>query len=275
MTGFILKIVVLISYTLGNVAMLFVDGTQNYVLYTLMRSIGQMALPITCFLLVEGFSRTSSKKKYFIRLFGFGLLAMLPYIYMSMEGLRIVEDAIHTHLGPEYVLNSENLTALKPLLTENAYAYYLDIYNHTSTAAINGLMTLSVNLIMLLLLQKVREKYFGFKKVKYVLLTTLIMLATICVLVIFPFEEPILITLMVAMFYFLRGNKPALSVMMLLALVCFYTDMSLAYAVGAGLSIFLIFSYDGKEGSKKFKYLFYAYYPIHMVTLYFISTLVK
>ncbi len=273
MTSFAIRIIILISLTIGNSALLLVDGSTNYTLYCAMRSMGQIALPLACFLLVEGYFRTSSKKFYFIRLFAFATAAFMPFWYMSLEGVKIVEEAIHTYIGADAAFNLENVKQLKAFVTEEAYAYYYDLYLYTATSAVNGMMTLSMNLLMLNILNKIYNKYFGKKMMPYIVLTTLTMLGTIFVLVFIPFEEPILITLLVSMFYFLRGNKPAISVMMLLAIMTFYTGISLAYAIGAVIAILIIFAYNGKEGPKKYRYVFYAYYPLHMVLLYFISTL--
>ncbi len=45
----------------------------------LMRSIGRMAFPIFCFLIVEGICHTSSRKKFLARLFLFGVLSEIPF----------------------------------------------------------------------------------------------------------------------------------------------------------------------------------------------------
>ncbi|MCL2051628.1 MAG: conjugal transfer protein TraX [Lachnospiraceae bacterium] len=78
--------------SLGYLVPEMIDMETWWSIFQLMRNIGRPAFPIFCFLLVEGFSHTSSYFKYAVRLFIFSLISQLPFHYAFLnlaEGLNV------------------------------------------------------------------------------------------------------------------------------------------------------------------------------------------
>lgn len=85
--GSALKIIALVTMLIDHIAAtllleLIRDGIGGKALidvYWVMRSVGRMAFPIYCFLLVEGFKYTSDRTKYALRLVCFAAISEIPF----------------------------------------------------------------------------------------------------------------------------------------------------------------------------------------------------
>ena len=266
MTIFALKLILAASIICGNAAVIFVDGEKYLYLYAFLRMLSMMAVPIAAFLLVEGFYKTKNKKQYFARLFCTGLIAEIPFIWASGIGLKRLMDGMEAHLGKDIEFNSDNFNKLLEV-SDVTKQYYKDLYYACGRYAIDGLLTLAVSFGMIVLIDKLRAKYFGVKQFMFVALSTLVIIGTLLVTCILPFENPIEIIFFVAVFYYLRGNKPGLSIMTLLMVLCFYTKYGVLIASGAVTAVLIIQAYKGKQGETKFKYAFYAAYPLQFIIM--------
>lgn len=71
----------LLYYEEGMRDPLFVIGKTEFSVYFILRTIGRLAFPLYCFLLVEGFIHTKNRLKYGINLLAFALISELPWNY--------------------------------------------------------------------------------------------------------------------------------------------------------------------------------------------------
>lgn len=219
------------SAFIGDQLIVWVSQNQElvYTIYEYMRIIGRMAFPIYCFLLVEGFLHTRSVGKYALRLLAFAFISEIPF------DLAIAK----TWLSWDYS---------------------------------NVFFTLFLGLILIWGITYV-EKFYEFWQEKNwdTFLGKFICLAVgaFITIVISAFAEMVLCTdyglagvLSILVIYLFRKPKElgfALSVFLLTVLT---SDIEIV----ALLMLYPLAKYDGTRG-KNIKYIFYAFYPVHLLIL--------
>lgn len=87
-----IKLIMLAMMTTGHIAWAFVptESLLSQALHFFARS----TVVLACFLIVKGFCLTKDLNGYLKRLFGFGILAQIPYIMMTVGLWRIVYEPI-------------------------------------------------------------------------------------------------------------------------------------------------------------------------------------
>lgn len=73
-----IKLLMMVAMTVGHLAWAFVP--TNTLLSEILHFFGRITIPLACFLVVEGYRLTHDVWGYVRRLFGFGLLAQLPFL---------------------------------------------------------------------------------------------------------------------------------------------------------------------------------------------------
>ncbi len=76
--------------------------------------------------------------------------------------------------------------------------------------------------------------------------------------------------LLICMFYFTGNSKDKFWMQFLLSGLIFYLFFGKAELLGL-IGVVLIFFYNGKRGYNKAQWLFYFYYPLHLLVLHLIS----
>lgn len=234
LSSFGLKYIALLSMTIDHIGAIFLPyGTLSY---TIARGIGRIAFPIFCFLLVEGFSHTSNRRSYLKRLTLFAFLSEIPFDMAFYHFPQVTDPSI--------------------------------LFGHQ-----NVFFTLALGFFALCLM----EKYWW---ESYVL--RLLPAIFFCVLAELLHTDYSFVGVFVIVFFYALKKRPQTSPVKgrfsddLLAISYPVLLLFLAYGnLFVVLAIPLLCLYNEKKGSplpngKSFpgaKYLFYWYYPAHLLVL--------
>ncbi len=81
MSAFVLKIIAMVTMIIDHMSVVFLQ--DNLTLLRIGRSIGRLAFPIFCFLIVEGYHHTKNVWKYMLRLLIFAVISEVPFDMMA------------------------------------------------------------------------------------------------------------------------------------------------------------------------------------------------
>ena len=199
--------------------------------FFIFKMIGRITFPIMCFFIAQGIKYTSNKKKYANRLLIFALISQIPWTLLHDNNLFTWNIFL-------------NLNTIFTLLFS-----YLFISNISSENKIQTKIILSLILIALCFLCD--YKFIGILYLLYFYYL--------------PIKEqklylPLLLTLTASCSIFL--NYSANNIL-----------ANTSICLGLFLTIPLIYFYDpNKYHKNKFnKYVFYIYYPLHLLVIFFIN----
>lgn len=192
------------------------NNTTLFQVYQVMRSIGRIAFPIFCFLLVEGFEHTHDRKKYALRLGLFALISEIPF---------------------DLAFSSEVLE----------FQYQ------------NVFFTLFIGMLTMWVYRMVEEKK-EWNDILRMLLYVVIVAAGMGAAELMKTDYAALGVLSIMVLYICRKNKT-----LQLAAGC----ISFMWESVAVLGFVPIAFYNGERGLKN-RYIFYIFYPVHLLVLYVI-----
>ena len=235
--------------------------------YTVCRVIGRLAFPLFCFCIAEGLKYSKNRKKYIVRLFIFALISEVPFdllfhhTWFSWEGQNVIFTLLFAAIGITVYEQPELLGKIMQKYEKNpeTYAYqnadWVVKYFILAICAVLGYVLKSdyswfgVCLIYVMYFtgrwsKPKRYTAIAATIIGYGLLSSLV-----------PKSE-----LNPAVFggY---GSIPLISL--------YFYKIMIYYWLAASTSLILIMLYNNKKG-KGLKYLFYVFYPAHMLVLYLI-----
>lgn len=206
----------------------------DYFIRFTLYGIGTIAFPLFCLLLAEGFFYTKNRKRYFLSMAFFAIISELPF-----------DLAFFSRFSTQ----------------EGTYPFYWEYQN--------VFFTLLLGLTALWCIEKFRFQP-GSKSKK----ATSLLLQIISIVVITEVAHLIrsdygsMGVLFIVGFYIIRKNR-FYQILMFLFLYILTTGNQPPIYIGISCLIMLL--YNGKRGKMHIKYLFYAFYPVHLAILYIIT----
>lgn len=231
LTTFTLKIIAMVTMIFDHVAVIFLTDYGN--MYGAFRIVGRISFPIFCFVLVEGYFHTKNRMSYATRLGIFALISEVPYDMMYGSFFNLEKQNVMFTLFFGFMV----IWALD-LITGFAIRYPEKLVSKVGVLRLNYLAELIVMAL-------------GFGAAYF--LNTSYSYAGI---------------LLIICFYVFRKHH----IGKIASNVVFNMGM-FGYGIQwAGvLSILPIALYNGKAGCRKGKYVFYVFYPLHILLLVMIK----
>lgn len=244
--GSTLKIIALVTMLIDHIAAtllleLIRDGIGGKALidvYWVMRSVGRMAFPIYCFLLVEGFKYTSDRTKYALRLFCFAAISEIPFD-MAFNGGKADMSSNNVFftlfIGLLTIIVIDWIKAVRKIDKSHSTIKWL------LASLIKCVVMMAVILIMMILAEFVVCSDYGAAGIGCIVIMYLLMA-----------DRELAFGLGVILLGFLAGDIEFIALFMVIP----------------------IHFYNGKRGMP-LKYFFYAFYPVHLLLLSLLTAGVK
>jgi TraX protein len=258
MTTFQIKLIAVTSMVIDHVGLCFFPHVL------LFRIVGRLAFPLFAWLIANGAYYSKNLKIYLIRLFIFALVAQIPSILMN----RLVIPSFW-QLNVLFTLFLGLTTIILTKKSKNTLISLLIVIIIAGIAGVSNTDYGAMGVVAMVAF------YISFKDVKKMIILQ------ICV---FSLFNIIPISIIIALH---GASSPIIPVtsFILCGIDCFNTSLKLhstlpIMLIGLNfieslglLSLFFIALYNNQGGIKA-KYFFYAFYPIHMLVLYFIKLFV-
>ncbi len=234
MTSFVLKLIAMITMVIDHVADAYFKKT------TAVNLIGRIAFPIFAFQISEGYAHTKNLKKYFLRLFLFAIISQIPFmLFRSIFANDVRLNIFFTlFFGMLAIFAYDNITKSSLNL----------IKNNTINNCIKYSIAVFPAIVIGFLAEFLKFDY-GFFGIAIIFI-----------------------------FYIFKNNKILMSIFFSIACIINYGISIFMYGYNylyvllclfTILPIVFILLYNGKQG-KKIKYFLYAFYPVHLLIIYFI-----
>ncbi len=227
----------------------FYDGSlsidQLNTIYKFLRGVGRTAFPIYCFLLVEGFTHTKNRLRYALSLFIFGIISEVPFDLVFYAEEEIFNVNIIEALQANSYLLSDQCNVYFTLLLGLLVIWAIEaLANKMNEADKPFALSISLSVVVIgigcLIAYKINSDYDYFG------------------------------VLLIAIFYLLRRYE----YIRILAGYFFISQLGMEFAAFPGFILMALYNKKRGRNLGSLKYIFYVFYPVHLLAIYLYRCLV-
>ena len=294
MSVFIIKIIACLAMLIDHVGIIGYETLEifDYNTYKIFRGIGRLAFPLFAFLLVNGWMKTKDRKKYLSRLVLFSFISQIPYtlaIY-PVNRFTLTSGEIFNHF------NYSGFWIIQLILL---IAYFIKLKGNTTSiiweavsiiivglqvkfngiwifnnGELNVFYTLALGIIIMDTLDTII-----YHRKEHKMYINLLIIASTALTVIFigtRSDYGLIGLLLITALYFCKDNKPLQALIVCIWGIGFYGIIinNTYNAIFTCISAVLIIAYNRKK-SISLKYIFYLFYPIHLLVLGIINIFIR
>lgn len=281
MSGLLLKSIAAGTMLFDHIGLLF--GIEG------LRVVGRAAFPLFAFLFVEGWYRTQDRGKYFLRMAFWAVLSQIPFSLMKADaGLSFhaydfrfwaaaAFGIVCGWLGLKEKKPKLSWLVILPAAVLPGFSFgflwqgrYVCLFSHST----NVLYTFVVSMILLYIIEAFSES--AMTRRIFLVCAGVALTAAYGAMCDYSLFGPFLVLLL----YYGRKKKDVTGMALAAAVwgICIYGIPGQPFfMISVLFATSLIWLYDAAKdgGSKRTRRLFYAFYPVHMLVLWVVATLLQ
>lgn len=238
-SGFGLKMIAIVTMLIDHIGAGILEKLPAFetssglrIIDDILRCVGRMAFPIFVFLIVEGFLHTRNKYKYAIRLFVFALISEIPFD-LAFNGNVLEFDS-----------NNVFITLFLGLFTITLLDYIANFKRFLDAS-------------------KSAFTYFVVNLLRFIGMAAVILGFMLLASIVFSSDYGAAGVGAIVLMYLLRRH-PRIGFAAMVILLAGMTNFVELFAL---FMLIPIGFYNGKRGTKVNKYVFYAFYPVHLLVI--------
>lgn len=300
MSIFILKAIAIFAMLIDHIKATFGSTGWDILPFdtTLLSIIGRVSFPVFAFFIVNGWKYTRNREKYFLRLAIGAIVSHIPYtLAFSFQNRNVISEGetlfrfkliipiiivgLICTITYWYFVQNKKINA--SLIIVSIFFFITSVSWKSgyiwimATDELNVFYTLAIGCAILYVIERIKKHNLRLWEYIWLILATA--LAVWAFGMRGDYGTCCLGLILIVALYFTQNNKKIQSLLILVWGIVFYFGIigNLTNAIATVIPAILILFYQPKKGvnGKSIKYIFYTFYPLHLLILGLVNVILK